>query len=720
MIDSLDLGLVRRRKVRLVRQTEITECGLACLVMTASYHGLDVDIASLRRDFQASMRGATLRQLVTIADRLGFHARAVQIPPEAAADLAMPVILHWDEKHFVVLERCKAGKYLIHNPASSSRWIGRAELVHHFTGFALLLEPAATFERADLREKVQLNQLWSRVSGLKRTLAQVVLLTLLMQLFILISPYYMQIAIDQALPALDVNLLGVLAIGFGFVTLFNAVTEILRSMTLLSSGSLVSYGIASNVVRKLVRLPVSWFERRQVGDILSRFQSITPVRTFLTEGAVAAMLDGVLTVLTVAIMIIYSATLAAVALTAFVLIILVKVIAYAPTRAAQDESISTAGREQSLLIETIRGIATLRLFNKEASRLTLWRSRYADAINASAATARVIAWQTAATNFIIGLETIISVWLAIGLVIGGGFSLGMVFAFTTYKAQFLQRAISFTNQVSTFRLLGLHLNRLSDIALADDDISFASEHRARPTLQGAIRFDGVAFRYTMTDPLVFSDISFAVFPGEHLAITGVSGGGKTTLLKIALGLIEPSSGRVLVDGQPLSDFGYKNYHDQVGAVLQDDHLFAGTITDNVTLFDESPDLEFIDKCIHAAGLSDDIKKMPLGVHTLVGDMGSALSGGQRQRLLLSRALYRKPRILVMDEGTSALDAVKEREISARISEMGITRIVVAHRIETIAAADRVLLLQSNRLEDITADYAEIKEGLNARLGNVGM
>jgi ATP-binding cassette subfamily B protein RaxB len=719
MIGDLDLGLVRKGRIRFVRQTEMTECGLACLVMAASHHGLELDVGGLRRQFQASMRGVTLRQLVTIADRLGLHARAVQIPPDAADELPTPTILHWDQKHYVVLEKARGGKYLVHDPANSTRWIGRAELLLHFTGFALLLEPAASFERGDRRENVRLAQLWTRMSGLRRTGAQIVLLTLLLQLFVLAAPYYMQIAVDGALPASDAGLLGVLAIGFGFVAVFSAVTELLRSMTLLSAGSMVSYGIASNVVRKLVRLPVGWFERRQVGDILSRFQSITPVRTFLTEGAVAGLLDGVLTVLTLTIMVLYSIELSVIAVAALLLLVLVKVLAYAPAKAAQDESISTAGREQSLLIETIRGIATLRLSNREASRLALWRSRYADAMNASAGTNRIAAWQSAASSLVVGVEIVVSVWLAVRLVIAGGFTLGMVFAFTTYKTQFIQRALSFADQFSSFRLLGLHLDRLSDIALADNDASFATENSPRTALEGSIRFDSVGYRYSMTDPPVLSDVSFAVRPGEHLAITGPSGGGKTTLLKIALGLVEPSSGRVLVDGRTLSEFGHKNFHDQVGAVLQDDHLFAGTISDNITLFDEEPDHEFVEECAGTAGLLDDVRRMPLGFQTLVGDMGSALSGGQRQRLLLSRALYRKPRVLVMDEGTSALDAGKEREISARISSMGITRIVVAHRVETIAAADRVLLLRDSRLDDVTDSYAELKATLNAQLAGVG-
>lgn len=697
MIGDLQLGLTSRSRVRLVRQTEVTECGLASLAMVANFHGLHLDLGTLRRQFAPSARGATLKSLMSIADRLGFSSRAVKLAMEDLPVLHMPSLLHWDMHHFVVLEQVKGGKALIHDPAGRSRWFSFEELSKHFTGVALELLPADDFEPADRRERLRLPQLWRRMTGLKRALGQVLVLSLVLQAFVLASPYYMQIAIDSALPALDHNLLIVLALGFGLLTLINAGASLLRSFVLLSAGTSLSYGVAANLARRLFRLSVSWFEKRHVGDILSRFQSIIPIQLALTQGAVAAVIDGVFAIFIVVVMFFYSVTLTLIALTAFALYALVRIVSFSFQREAQEEAIVSRGREQSMLIESIRGIVTLRLFNRETARHAHWQTRLTDAVNADIRLARIQAWQQTANTLILGLETILSIWLAIGLVMDGGFSVGMVFAYLAYKTQFLTSAISLIDQGISFRMLGLHLERLSDIAMAEQDVSFTQMPPARQVLDGRIELRNVRFRYSASDPVVLRGVNLVVNPGEHVAITGPSGGGKTTLVKIILGLLEPDEGEVLVDGTPLARFGHKNYHDQIAGVLQDDSLFAGSLADNIALFDDETDMDRVLRAASAAAIHDDIMRMPMAYETLVGDMGSTLSGGQKQRVLLARALYREPRLLVMDEGTAHLDASTEAAVNADISAMGITRIIIAHRSETVSAADRVLTTSGGTL-----------------------
>jgi ATP-binding cassette subfamily B protein RaxB len=706
---ELQLGLFRRSRVRLVRQTEVAECGLACLAMVARYHGLDIDLASLRRRFAPSLRGASLKSLISMADRLALAPRAVKLPLDQLANLHMPAVLHWDMNHFVVLERVERGRALVHNPDGRSRWYALDEISGHFTGVALELRPADDFEPADRRERLKLRQLWRRITGLKRALAQTLTLSLVLQVFVLASPYYMQVAIDQALPALDRDLLTVLALGFGLFTLINGGASLLRSFVLLNAGTSLGFGIATNIARRLFRLPVAWFEKRHVGDVLSRFQSITPIRQVLTEGAVAALLDGSLAMFTLAVMFFYSPTLALVALTAFVLYGLIRFLSFSPQREAQEAAIVAAGKEQSTMIESLRGIVTLRLFNREAQRHAQWQSRLADSMNASVGLARIGVWQSSANTLIFGLEMIISVWLAIRFVIGGGFSIGMVFAFMAYKSQFLTKASSLIDQGIAFRMLGLHLERLSDIALEPQDVSFAAIETPQADLKGKIELRNIRFRYSPSDPVVLDGVNLVVEPGEHVAITGASGGGKSTLVRILLGLLEPDEGEVLIDGIPLARFGHKNYHEQIGAVLQDDSLFAGSIADNIALFDESPDIERIVRAAMAAAIHDDIRQMPMQYETLVGDMGSSLSGGQKQRVLLARSLYRGPRVLVMDEGTSHLDPQTERVVNGAIASMGTTRIVVAHRLESVLAAERTYATENGALVEITDKLLPVRQ-----------
>lgn len=699
----LDLGFLTRSRVRLVRQTEIAECGLASLTMVANFHGLDIDLGTMRRRFAPSLRGAALKTLIGLADRIGLTPRAVKLPLESLPGLHLPAVLHWDMNHYVVLERVKGDKALIHNPDGRSAWMPMAEVSDHFTGVALELRPSNDFQTGQQREHLRLSQLWQRMTGIKRALLQVLVLTLVLQAFVLASPYYMQLAIDQALPALDHDLLTVLALGFGLFTVINAGATLLRSFVLLVAGTSISYGLAANIARRLFRLPIDWFEKRHTGDILSRFQSIGPIQNLLTQGAVGALVDGALAILTLALMVWYSPQLALVAIIAFTLYAVVRLVSFSFEREAQEASIITHGKEQTTLIETLRGMTTLRLFGRETLRHALWQTKLTDAVNADVRFARIHIWQSAANTLIFGLENIVTVWLAIGYVINGaGFSVGMVFAYLSYKTQFMQKAAALIDQCIAFKMLGLHLERLSDIALSDEDKSFGDNADFATELKGRIELRDVFYRYSPSDPLVLDGANLTIEPGEHVAITGPSGGGKSTLVKLLLGLVEPEAGDVLIDGLPLARFGYKSFHSQIAAVLQEDSLFAGSLADNIALFDDDLDMERVVAAAVAAAIHADIAGMPMQYETLVGDMGSTLSGGQKQRVLLARALYRQPKVLVMDEGTAHLDVQHEQAVNAAIAAMGITRIIIAHRQETIAQASRVLVMAGGKLHDLKA------------------
>ena len=694
MVDALDLGMLARKRLIHIRQTELAECGLACLAMIAGYHGLKVDMTAMRRQFVPSMRGASLRSLIAIADRLALTSRAVRVDLEDLGALALPAVLHWNMNHYVVLEKVSGRKALIHDPAGTSRWMRLTEISKHFTGVALEVDATSDFEIGDVRQTLRLSTLWTRIRGLKRTISQVVLLSLVIQLFALASPYYLQLAIDSALPELNIGFLGVLALGFGLFAILNGVATLLRSSVLLAVGSSFGYGLSSNVARRLFRLPVEWFSRRQVGDILSRFQSVIPIRRMLAEDAPATIVDGALALLTLVMMFAYSGVLTLIAIIALAVYTILRIALFQSQRDAVEEMIVASGREQSVLIETLRGIRSLRLAGREALRHSLWQSRMTDAVNGSIRSQRLTNWQTTAQTTLFSVENVVSAWFGIGMVIHGGFSVGMVFAFLAYKTQFLTAAASLITKASDFKMLSLHLERLSDIALASEDLTFTSVRDAGLVLKGRIELREVFYHYGSDDPFVLRGINLTVEAGESIAITGPSGGGKSTLVQILLGLAEPTRGEMLIDGLPLRDFGYRSYHLQVAAVLQDDTLFGGSLSENISLFDENPDSSLIRECARIAAIDEDIHVMPMGYDTLIGEMGSALSGGQRQRVLLARALYRRPHILIMDEGTSSLDELRERQINQAIKAMGITRVIVAHRKETIESADRILYLDN--------------------------
>ena len=694
-----DRAMFPRKRIRRIQQAEASECGLAALAMIANWHGHDVDLGALRRRFGTTMRGITLPALMRTADAMGLTPRPLKLGLSALKSLQAPAILHWNHDHFVVLERVAGDRAYIVDPAIDGRWHDAASLSRHFTGVALELRPSDSFQPERSSRRLRLRNLWTNALGLRRSLIQTALLSLILQAHVLAAPYFLQLAVDRALPSLDGDLLATLALGFGLFALISAAATLLRSFVLLSSGTAMSFGISSNIARKLMRLPIHWFERRSVGDILSRFQSVAPIQKLLTESAGGAIVDGLLAILTVVLMLVYSPTLTLIPLVGLILYTGFKAVTLNALRHAENDGIVHGGREQGTMIETLRGIVTLRLAGRETMRHAVWQNKLSDHLSATFAAERIKAYQTAFATLIAAIENVLVIWLATRHAMAGGFSIGMIFAFLTYRLQFQTATRSLVDALVSMRMLRPHLDRLADIALEADDEGFAETAMHDPGgFRGEIDLRGIVFAYGPHEPRVLDGVNLHIRPGEHVAITGASGGGKTTLTKVILGLIEPTAGEVTIDGIPLARYGRRAFRENVGAVLQDDVLFAGSIADNVAGFDEVDD-ERLAAALGAAAIAEDVARMPMRHLTMVGDMGSTLSGGQRQRILLARALYRRPRLLVMDEGTSHLDPELERQVNAAISAMGITRIVVAHRQETIAAADRVVAMEAGRLCD---------------------
>jgi ATP-binding cassette subfamily B protein RaxB len=318
-----------------------------------------------------------------------------------------------------------------------------------------------------------------------------------------------------------------------------------------------------------------------------------------------------------------------------------------------------------------------------------------DSTNQDLATQKLGLGFRAANGFVFGVERIAVVWMGALLVLDSTFSVGMLFAFMSYKDQFSARIGGLIDKMIDLRMLGLQGERLADIVLTPP------EEEAPATVADAIdaslEVSAVSFRYSDTEPLVLVNCSFRVAPHESVAIVGPSGCGKTTLLKLMLGLLAPTDGRVLAGGIDIQRLGIDRYRRLVGTVMQDDQLFAGSIADNICFFDPSPDQTAIEHFARMAAVHDDIAAMPMGYNTLIGDMGAALSGGQKQRILLARALYKRPRLLFLDEATSALDVPKEKAVNDAIRSLKLTRIIIAHRPETIASAERVIVLQGGKV-----------------------
>ncbi|UXK09113.1 peptidase domain-containing ABC transporter [Shewanella putrefaciens] len=685
-----------KKRVPLILQAEMAECGLACMAMIATFNGHKLDMAALRKRFTANLKGMNLQQLISLGDSIGLSSRALKCPLEEVGKLALPCILHWDMNHFVVLTGVTKKSISINDPAAGKRTLSLQEFAKHFTGIALELTPTKAFVKQDERQQMHLSQLWTKISGVNAALITLLLLSVLLQVFALVTPYYMQWVVDEVLVSQDQPLLIVLAIGFGLLVLINVFTTSVRSWLVLRVSSLLNMQMGVNLLRHLLRLPMSYFEKRHIGDLVSRFGSLAQVRERLTTGLVETVVDGVMSIAVLVMMLIYSIKLTLVVMAAVALYTLMRFALYRPLHRATEESIQAQAKEQSNFLENIRGIQTIKLFTCESARQGIWQNRYSEVINADIRLGRLKISFDAMNKLLFGVENIVVIYLAATIVMSGGLTIGMVLAFIAYKNQMTERVASLIEQLIMFRMLRLHLDRISDIALHEQEAHQESFTQLN-IVKGRLSLENVSFSYGMNEPEVISNLSLDIQAGESVAIVGASGCGKTTLVKLMLGLLVPTDGRILLDGQAIQQIGLTQYRQQIAAVMQDDTLLSGSVADNITFFDPEPNYVKMQQCAQLAAIDMDIAHMPMGYNSLVGDMGNQFSGGQVQRLLLARALYQSPSILFMDEATSHLDIMNEAKISEQIKNLDMTRIIIAHRPETIKQADRVVVMHQGKI-----------------------
>ncbi len=688
------------RIARLHLQSEAAECGLACLATIAGHHGLLLDLRELRHRFSVSLKGATLAQLMRHATQLQFTPRALRCEPAELAQLQLPCILHWNLDHFVVLERVGRAGVSIIDPAVGRRRIAMEDVSLSFTGIALELVPTTAFRAADRRRRLRLRDLAGRIVGLRRAIADILVLAAALEAIALVNPIVMQFIVDGALVTGDRDMLVLAVLGGGALLLIDFALRMARGWIGLRMNQQIALQWSANLFTHLLRLPMAFFEKRHLGDISSRFGSLTAIRGTLTNGTISVALDGAMAVATLALMAVYSVRLTLVAVAALLLYAVIRTIAYRPFRAASEERIVLAARETSYFLESIRAALPLKLYGRIAERIGRWQNLMVDVQNRDAATQRMSLWFASANTLIAGAENLLLLFLGGLAVLDRAMSLGMLLAFLAYKSQFGERSSKLIDLVVEVKMLGLHAERLADIALEPPEAD-ASIEPDTARLVPRLEVRRLSFRYADGEPWVLRDCSFTIDAGESVAIVGASGCGKTTLLKLLLGLHAPCEGEIRIGAEgaaiPIAQLGSSVYRGLIGTVTQDDVLLSGSLADNIACFDAAYDLSAIEAAARLAAVHDDIVAMPMGYQTLIGEMGSSISGGQKQRVLLARALYKRPRILALDEATSHLDLDNERRVNAAIRGLALTRVTIAHRPETIASAERIIALEGGRI-----------------------
>ena len=697
MNESSRLHLRWARRLPMVLQTEAAECGLACVAMLAGYHGHQADPMELRRRFGMSLKGATLRDVMRIADQLGMVARPLRLDLDELPQLKLPCILHWDLNHFVVLKSIGRGGATVHDPLAGVRRLSLSELSRHFTGVALELTPTNRFELAQAPPRVKMRALLGHFVGLKRSLGQLLGLALAIEVFGMVAPLFLVWVVDHALVGMDQNLLLTVVLAFSLLMLLQTAVSAMRGWMLIGLGATLKVQARGNLLTHLLSLPATYFESRHMGDVMSRFGSQETILQAITTELVVAVLDGFMCCVTLALMFLFAPGLTAVVLVGAALYALLRWVSYRPLQQASMEAIIWTARRDSHFLETIRGITAVKLLNGQQERRTHWLNLLVEGMNRQLTSQKFDLMFNTANAVLLGGMGILVVWLGARSVLANTFSVGMLVAFLAYKDQFLRRVTELTNRVVDLQMLQLHAERLADIALTAPEPQDSNGVVLQRNRSVTIEARDLCFRYGPNDPWVLNHVDFRIEANESVAIVGPSGCGKTTLLKLLCGLLQPTQGVILVNNEPLPRIGTEQYRAMIGVVMQDDQLFAGSIADNISFFAARPDQARVELCATMAAVHDDIVAMPMGYGTLIGDMGTVLSGGQKQRVLIARALHREPSILFLDEATSHLDLNRERAVNEAIRGARMTRVVIAHRPETIRAAGRVIVLDQGKV-----------------------
>jgi ATP-binding cassette, subfamily B, bacterial CvaB/MchF/RaxB len=683
------LGLRRRPAVPLILQQERSECGLAAVAMVAGHYGHEVGLHSLRGRGSSS-RGSSLKHLVELARELRLIARPLRLEPHEIGKLRLPAILHWRMSHFVLLVRMLPGKAVVHDPASGRRIITSRELDRDFTGIAVELAPAREFCRHAKASGIRLADFIASFQKLSRYLCIMLALLVTTQLLALVPPVATQLLIDEVVLGQDRIWLYRALLGLMIVMLVGILLEAARRWIGLYAATRLAADSTLCVLNHLLSLPVAFLHGRHLGDLMSKVESLTPIRAALTESAINAIVQLVVLLTTLSIMFLYSAPLTAISLGGLLLSALLSLAVLPASRRLTEEVLVHKAKQNSSLLETLGAYESVHALGLAAVRLGQWQKHFFAATNAGVRQTKLAILRNAGTRTIGAAEQVLFLGMGVAGIVDSQFTLGVLFAFISLRARFATAAISLVGIGQSFFMLRVHKERVADILLAPAE-PLPRADAVEAEIGGSLEARQLGFRYP-AGPWIVRDFNCRIARGESVAIAGPSGSGKTTLLRLLSTQLTATSGRILIDGRELALWNSHCVRRQLGIVLQNDRLFQGSIGENIAAFDPEPDIERLRDAAIAAEIWADIQAMPMMLHTLVGDSASSLSGGQRQRILLARALYREPRMLFLDEATAHLDVDTERRLLDKLADSGITMISVAHRPEVLARADRVIEL----------------------------
>lgn len=701
-----------RKHLPVIRQTESAECGLACLAMVATWYGLQTDLPTLRERYSISTQGMTLQRLIECASGIRLSSRAVRLEPEDLKSLTLPCILHWNMNHFVVLHQVRGNRLVIHDPDRGKLTLSLQDAGKHFTGIALEMTPTSDFSPRDERKKIHLRQLTGKTPGLFPAMLRIIIFALTLEILTLGSPLLNQMVIDEVLVAADQSLLTIIIIALILLSLTQLLLSLARQWASITLSVNFNMQWTARVFHHLIRLPLTWFDARSKGSISARFGAVDTIQQALTTQVLEGILDVLLVVTSLGMMLLYSPAMTLIAVLVSVIYALLRALWYPSLRQSAEDTWDASARESGHFLETLNGILSLRINGVIAQREAAWLNLNVTRRNTQLRQSRLTMCYDIAHTLTASLVSAVILWKGAGEVLNGTFTVGMLVAYLSYQGRFSSSISSLTDKFFSWRMLDIYNERLADIVMSPAEghqpqgvSADNSLQDITPVVQGMVSretsiplsMEHIFFSHKGSNTQVISGISLTLNPGEVVAITGKSGCGKSTLVKLILGIHTPDEGMIRTFGIPHTHQDYLQVRQRIGTVLQDDHLFRGSVADNIIFFSEDRNQERMMQCARLALIDSDIMTMPMGYQTLIGETGGGLSGGQKQRILLARALYKQPGFLLLDEATSHLDVESEIIISQTLRQSGIPVLLVAHRPETLASADRILIMDKGTI-----------------------
>ncbi len=679
------------------RQSSATECGLACVAMAANFLGSGADITQLRRDHAVSLKGATLKHIVSVCNDLQLSTRAVTCRVAELGKLRIPCILHWGFNHFVVLVSAGRRHIVINDPARGTVKETYATAGKIFTGVALEVSRASDFKPARQPLQLKLTSLVAMHGDIAVSFSAGLVLALVCEALVLTTPFYLQIVIDEVLQNGDRLLLNTLAVGFATLVLFQMVANTMRQLTFQYLSQVTVFDITARVLHKLMRLPLTYFRSRELGDVQHRIQSLSRVQSFVVHSVPALALDALFVVLVTGLMAVYAPDL--------MMLVIVAALSWCFWRAAvfsfslrlAHDIAQAESSVQTHFLETLRATLTIKMASGEAARETEWRNLFANAINARIRAGNVSILDNALRLALFQGVRVAVIYLLAKRGIDGQISIGMMSAFVAYLGMFNTRISGIVDRVFEYKLLDVPLGRLTDIVFADSERS-GRRSKVGDGASGPIVLNNVSFRYAQDELPVLTDCSCEVPEGGFTVIAGCSGSGKSTLLRLIAGVEPVSGGELFVGGTAVSEWHVQDLRSRIATVFQGDCLLKGSVAENIALFASEIDRQRVRSSARDACIAAEIESMPMAYETRISDLGSSLSKGQTQRILLARALYRRPKLLLLDEATSGLDSAMEKQVIESIVRLEATRIVVAHSDLMMQAAHEVLWLSNGTLQ----------------------